>query len=87
MTFSYYESDNRVLRYAEALAARGDQVDVLALRRSEEVPLEETIQGVRVIRLQDRFDKSTKGQLGHLMPVLRFMRQYKLPRALKIKAS
>jgi glycosyltransferase involved in cell wall biosynthesis len=75
VTFSYYESDNRVLRYAEALAARGDQVDVLALRRSEEVPAEEIIQGVRVIRLQDRFDKSTTGQLGHLMPVLRFMRR------------
>lgn len=74
VTFSYYESDNRVLRYAEALAARGDQVDVLALRRSEEVPSEEIIEGVRVVRLQDRFDKSTAGQLGHLLPVLRFMR-------------
>ncbi len=74
VTFSYYESDNRVLRYAESLAARGDSVEVLAVRRSPEQPPEEVIRGVRLIRLQDRFDKSTKGKLGHLLPVLRFMR-------------
>ena len=33
LTYSFYESDNRVLRYATTLAQRGDSVDVLALRR------------------------------------------------------
>lgn len=73
-TFSFYESDNRVLRYAESLAARGDSVDVLALRRGPDVPAEEVVNGVRVIRIQDRFDKSNTSRMGHLMPVLRFMR-------------
>ena len=75
ISYSYYESDNRVLRYAETLAARGDTVDILALRRSEDLPTEERLSGVRIIRIQDRFDKSAKGQLGHLLPILRFMRE------------
>ena len=33
VAYSFYESDNRVMRYAEALAARGDHVDVLSLQR------------------------------------------------------
>src|SRR3984893_10803709 len=32
LAYTLYESDNRVRRYAEALARRGDQVDVIALR-------------------------------------------------------
>jgi glycosyltransferase involved in cell wall biosynthesis len=74
VTHSFYESDNRVMRYAETLAARGDTVDVLALRQSADLPAEETLCGVRVVRVRDRFDKSTKGALGHLFPVLCFMR-------------
>jgi hypothetical protein len=38
VTHSFYESDNRVTRYAAALVARGDAVDVLALRQSPELP-------------------------------------------------
>lgn len=33
VAYSFYESDNRVIRYAESLAERGDHVDVIALRR------------------------------------------------------
>ena len=72
VTHSFYESDNRVVRYAEALAARGDQVDVLALQRSPETPREETISGVRVVRLQSRFGKKEQNHLEFLLPVLRF---------------
>jgi glycosyltransferase involved in cell wall biosynthesis len=53
VTHSLYESDGRVMRYAEALAARGDQVDVIALRK-EGKPEEETIAGVRVFRIHKR---------------------------------
>lgn len=74
-TFSFYESDNRVLRYAEALAARGDSVDVLALRRAPDLPDEEIINGVRVVRIQNRFDKSRSSRIGHLLPVLRFVKR------------
>jgi glycosyltransferase involved in cell wall biosynthesis len=73
ITHSFYESDNRVTRYAEALAARGDSVDVLALRRSAEIPAAETIEGVSVHRLQNRFGKNEKSRFAYLWPWLRFL--------------
>jgi glycosyltransferase involved in cell wall biosynthesis len=72
VTHSFYESDNRVVRYAEALADRGDQVDVLALQRTRETPREETIRGVHVVRLQPRFGKKEQNHLDFLLPILRF---------------
>src|SRR6266487_2757482 len=74
VTHSFYESDNRVTRYAAALAARGDAVDVLALRRSPELPEEEMVEGVRVFRIQDRFEKAEQTKLAYLWPLLRFLR-------------
>lgn len=53
VTHSLYESDGRVIRYAEALAARGDEVEVFALRKPGK-PKEEVIGGVRVFRIQFR---------------------------------
>ena len=73
VTHSYYESDNRVTRYAEALAARGDRVDVFALRRSPELPKQETIEGVNLFRIQDRFGKSERSKFAYLWPLLRFL--------------
>lgn len=72
VTHSFYESDNRILRYAETLAARGDEVDVVALRRSPELPTEETINGVRLHRIQDRFGKKESSAWSFLWPLLRF---------------
>ena len=34
LAYTFYEKDNRVRRYAEALAARGDNVEVFALRKT-----------------------------------------------------
>jgi glycosyltransferase involved in cell wall biosynthesis len=73
VTHSFYESDNRVTRYAEALAARGDHVDVLSLRRSPDLPKEEVIQGVNVYRIRDRFSKTERSKLAYLLPLLRFL--------------
>lgn len=70
---SFYESDNRVTRYAEALAARGDHVEVFALRRSPESNKREEINGVHIFRLQDRFGKTEKSALAYLWPLLRFL--------------
>jgi len=53
MTYSFYEGDTRVMRYAEALAARGDRVDVIALRR-ENQSTNELLNGVNVYRIQRR---------------------------------
>ena len=73
VTHSFYESDNRVTRYAEALAARGDHVDVVALRRTPNLPTHEVIEGVSVVRLQDRFGKNEQSKLSFLWPLLRFL--------------
>jgi glycosyltransferase involved in cell wall biosynthesis len=53
VTYSFYETDNRVMRYAETLVKRGDHVDVFALRR-EDKSSEEIVNGVNVRRLQVR---------------------------------
>lgn len=53
LVVSQYESDPRVRRQAEALAARGDDVTVLALH-AEGRPTEDLVEGVRVIHLPTR---------------------------------
>jgi glycosyltransferase involved in cell wall biosynthesis len=53
LAYTFHESDNRVMRYVRTLAARGDQVDVIALRpagagwRADE-------HGIRVYQIQRR---------------------------------
>ncbi len=73
ITHSFYESDNRVTRYAEALTARGDSVDVLALRRSPRMPAKEVASEVHVFRIQSRFGKTERSKLSYLWPLLRFL--------------
>ena len=73
ITHSFYENDNRVTRYAEALAQRGDEVDVVALRRSPELPEQELMSGVQVHRLQTRAGKNEQTKLDFLWPLLRFL--------------
>lgn len=54
LAYTFYEFDNRVRRYAETLAKRGDHVDVIALSSSYfQRPIEE-INGVTVYRIQHR---------------------------------
>lgn len=73
ITHSFYESDNRVIRYAEALAARGDVVDVIALRRTPEMLKTEVISGVSVNRIRDRFGKKERSKSSYLSPILKFL--------------
>jgi glycosyltransferase involved in cell wall biosynthesis len=73
VSHSYFLSDARVSRYAEALAQRGDHVDVLALRRSPELPARETLGNIDLFRLQPRYGKTEKSRLSHLLPVVRFL--------------
>lgn len=72
VTHSFYARDNRVIRYAESLAARGDQVDVLNLRASPATPREERLNGVNVFCLRDRFSKHAEFAGDYLRPILRF---------------
>lgn len=72
VSYSFYESDNRVMRYAEALHERGDAVEVFALARSESSPRLETLNGVTVRRLQLRV-RDEKRKAAYLFRVLRFL--------------
>jgi glycosyltransferase involved in cell wall biosynthesis len=67
VAYSFYEEDSRVRRYAEALAKRGDRVDVLTLRHEGQQPTE-VINGVRVFRIQGRTlsEKQKFAYLGKL---------------------
>jgi len=71
LAYTFYESDNRVMRYAETLAQRGDIVDVIALRRYGQSSFE-TIRGVRVFRIQER-KIDEKGRLSYLGRILKFL--------------
>ena len=53
VSYSFYDSDNRVMRYAETLAARGDHVDVISLFKPGQAA-REVIRGVNVFRIQRR---------------------------------
>ena len=70
LAYAFYENDNRITRYAEALARRGDTVDVLALRR-DGMPRRERMSGVNVYRIQMR-RRDERGRLRYLLRLLRF---------------
>lgn len=72
ISFSAYESDNRVIRYAEALGRRGDTVDAVAVSRRAGQPNEERIGHVNVHRVQFRGRKDHQKKVGYLLPLLRF---------------
>ncbi|HEV2437686.1 MAG TPA: glycosyltransferase family 4 protein [Verrucomicrobiae bacterium] len=71
LVYSFYESDNRVMRYARALVERGDQVDVIALGDGEQRPLFETIEGVNVHRIQRRL-RNEGSKYAYLYRLLKF---------------
>ena len=65
ITHSHYESDNRVTRYAETLAARGDRVDVLALRQSPKLPAQEVFNGVNLYRIMGRVGGNERSKIAY----------------------
>jgi exosortase len=71
LAYTFYETDNRVMRYAETLAKRGAHVDVIALRR-EVQPDYGTLNGVHVYRIQGR-QFNEKGPFSYLFRILRFL--------------
>lgn len=54
VTYSVYEIDQRVIRYAEALQARGDAVDVVSLAGAPTERGSHTVRGLRIFRIQYR---------------------------------
>jgi glycosyltransferase involved in cell wall biosynthesis len=71
LAYTFYESDGRVMRYAEALAQEGAQVDAIVLGRPGQAPVEH-VHGVRVLRVQTR-EKNERGKLSYLLRILRFL--------------
>lgn len=71
LAYAFYESDMRILRYASALASRGDSVDVIALRRKG-APTFEVLQGVNVYRIQSR-ERNEQGWPSYLYRMTRFL--------------
>src|SRR5579875_336435 len=71
LAYTFYEGDNRVMRYAESLASRGDEVEVIALKKPGQ-PREMFYNGVRVICVQERV-KNERNPLHYLLRVLGFM--------------
>ena len=68
--FTVYEADNRVRRYAETLAKRGDEVDFIGLGYGG-FPVKDSIGGVRIYRIQDKLTDEP-GQLSSLARLLAF---------------
>src|SRR5579863_8039448 len=70
VAYTFYERDNRVMRYAETLAKRGDQVDVLSLHMSG-LQNAGIRNGVRVLHVQKR-TVNERNQLTYLFRVFLF---------------
>lgn len=70
VVYAFYESDTRVIQYAQALLGQGISVDVLSLGR-EGAPKFEIIDGVRVTRIQTRV-VNERGKIAYLFRILRF---------------
>ena len=72
IVYSVYRRDNRVIRYAEALAARGDTVEVISLKQNPTDPAAEKVGSVQVYRVRGRYTKNQKHQGEYLLPILWF---------------
>jgi len=71
VAYTFYEADNRVMRYAETLAQDGHEVEVFALQGGRN-PKHEVICGVRVHRLQSRV-VNERGQLSYAWRICLFL--------------
>jgi glycosyltransferase involved in cell wall biosynthesis len=71
VAYTFYETDSRVMRYAEALVQRGDQVDVFTLQKPGSARAQ-TLHGVQVRRLQGRLFNE-KSLLSYVWRILLFL--------------
>jgi glycosyltransferase involved in cell wall biosynthesis len=72
ISHSFYENDNRVRRYAETLAQRGDKVEVYSLAANENSANTVVVNGVVVHRVQVR-KRDERGPLQYALRLLRFL--------------
>ena len=72
IAYSNYKCDNRVIRYAEALAGRGDTVEVIALKQDPSQSAVEQVGSVQVYQVGGRYSKNQKSQGDYLWPLFWF---------------
>ena len=72
IVYSYYISDSRVRREAEALGERGDEVEVFCLKHHDQEMNKIRLNGVTVHRIQTR-KINEKGPLKYLFKLIRFV--------------
>lgn len=72
LAYTFYEEDNRVIRYSQALAERGDSVDAISLKSNPEHLAVEKVGDVLVHRMQWRNQKAQTRKLDFLLPILSF---------------
>jgi glycosyltransferase involved in cell wall biosynthesis len=71
VSYSVYDGDNRVRRYAETLVKQGYEVDAFAMWRVGHQSLGEVLNGVRVLRIQGRI-KNEKSKFTYLWRLVSF---------------
>ncbi len=71
VSYSIYDFDNRVRRYAETLVRQGCEVDAVALRSEPGAPAHSVINGVNVYRIQTRI-KDEKNKFDYLLRISSF---------------
>lgn len=72
VAYTFYENDGRVMRYAQALRERGDEVDVISLKRpgqSDKVALN----GISIYRIQTRYPDEKRGKVNYLVRLVTFL--------------
>ena len=72
LAYSAYESDARIVRYAQTLAKRGDHVDVVAYGERTEPLGRKEVDGVTLFKVQRRLRRAQKSPVLHLLPLLKF---------------
>jgi glycosyltransferase involved in cell wall biosynthesis len=70
LAYTFYETDGRVMRYAEALADVGADVEAIVLRREGQDMLE-IINKVKVCRIQERI-KNESGKFSYFFRIIKF---------------
>ena len=71
IAYTFYESDTRVRMYAEALAQRGDHVEVMALKEDSQVRYR-LLKGVHVYGIQTR-RPNERGKADYLYRLIEFL--------------
>jgi glycosyltransferase involved in cell wall biosynthesis len=72
VAYSFYERDNRIMRYADALVRAGHEVDVVALRMLNQDYFE-NVRGANVFRIQTRTFPEKTGKLAYFARLCRFL--------------